>query len=124
MGENFIYAVPLEDQAATTNNLGLGTPFAGNLAVYPVYRTGYLTGLEQAAEPEVRYKRLPTIVRDVLSLPEAASRRPQASSLLDISGRKVLDLMPGANDVRGLAPGVYFVREAQAQVVRKVLIAR
>jgi hypothetical protein len=33
--------------------------------------------------------------------------------LLDISGRKELDLKPGPNEVR--APGVHFVREAQAQ---------
>jgi hypothetical protein len=31
------------------------------------------------------------------------------AALLDVSGRKVLDLLPGANDVRTLAPGVYFV---------------
>jgi YVTN family beta-propeller protein len=30
--------------------------------------------------------------------------------LADLSGRKVLDLRPGVNDVSGLAPGVYFVR--------------
>jgi len=37
-------------------------------------------------------------------------------------------LHPGVNDVSGLSPGVYFVREtqaqAQAQAVRKVVIAR
>ena len=38
MGENWVCAVPLEDQAATTNNLGRGSAFAGNLEVYPVYR--------------------------------------------------------------------------------------
>jgi hypothetical protein len=46
--------------------------------------------------------------------------------LLDISGRRVLDLHAGANDVQTLVPGVYFVREAQvqaqAQAVRKVLV--
>jgi len=31
--------------------------------------------------------------------------------LLDIAGRKVLDLKPGANDISGLAPGVYFIEE-------------
>ncbi|MBN2465312.1 hypothetical protein JXD38_06785, partial [candidate division WOR-3 bacterium] len=31
--------------------------------------------------------------------------------LLDISGRKALDLVPGENDVRALAPGVYFISE-------------
>jgi YVTN family beta-propeller protein len=51
-----------------------------------------------------------TIVRGVLEMPEATSRKPQASSvLLDISGRKALDLKPGANDVSRLATGVYFV---------------
>jgi len=55
---------------------------------------------------------LPTIVRGVLRLPAAASLKPQASSwLLDASGRKVLGLKPGANDVGGLVPGVYFVRD-------------
>jgi hypothetical protein len=33
------------------------------------------------------------------------------AALLDISGRKVLGLRPGANDVGALAPGVYFVRQ-------------
>jgi YVTN family beta-propeller protein len=50
------------------------------------------------------------------------------SSLFDLSGRRVMALHPGANDVSGLAPGVYFVREAQAQAqahaVRKVVITR
>ena len=66
------------------------------------------------------------VVRNTLFLPEARGRKPQAACLMDISGRKVLDLGPGANDVRTLAPGVYFVREAQAQAqaVRKVVIAR
>jgi len=36
-GENFINIVPLEMQSAGTNNLGLGTPFAGNMLTYPVY---------------------------------------------------------------------------------------
>jgi hypothetical protein len=115
--------VPLEAQAATTNNLGLGTPFAGKLEVYPVYRMEYHVGLEQAANLKARTAKLPTIVRGVLLLPEATSPRPLAASLLDISGRKVLGLHPGANDLRTLAPGVYFVREAQAQAqaVRKVI---
>jgi hypothetical protein len=65
-----------------------------------------------------------SVVRGVLNL-EVGSRQNAAyrAELLDVSGRKVLDLHPGANDVRALAPGVYFVREAQAQAqaVRKVI---
>jgi hypothetical protein len=37
-GENYLNIVPLEMQAATNNNLGLGTPFAGNRLTYPIYR--------------------------------------------------------------------------------------
>jgi hypothetical protein len=52
----------------------------------------------------------------------------QSVSLLDISGRKVADLHPGANDVRALAPGVYFVRavsrELSAVSCSKVVITR
>ncbi|MEO0071000.1 MAG: T9SS type A sorting domain-containing protein, partial [candidate division WOR-3 bacterium] len=33
----------------------------------------------------------------------------RSSVLFDITGRKVFELMPGANDIRHLAPGVYFV---------------
>ena len=65
-----------------------------------------------------------SVIRNVLVLPEAASLKPQAASLLDASGRKALDLRPGANDVSRVSPGVYFVREAQAQAVRKVVLTR
>jgi hypothetical protein len=44
--------------------------------------------------------------------------------LLDAAGRKALELKPGANDVSRLSPGVYFVCEAQAQAVTKVVLAR
>ena len=48
--------------------------------------------------------------------------------LLDISGRKMLDLKVGANDVSGLAPGVYFVRavscKPSAVSCSKVVVTR
>jgi len=43
-------------------------------------------------------------------------------ALLDISGRTVMDLSPGPNDVARLAPGVYFVRE-RSETVRRLIIA-
>jgi hypothetical protein len=86
-------------------------------------------GIEQADSRQLgSATRGATIVRGVLFLP--SSLVPHPASLLDISGRKALDLRPGENDVRGLAPGVYFVREAQAQAqaqaqaVRKVVVTR
>jgi hypothetical protein len=125
LGENFVCAVPLEDQAATTNNLGLGSPFAGNPDVYPVYRMGRSVGQEDAGGYDVRPKQPTTLVRGVLFLPP--SRSPSiASSILDISGRKVLDLLPGPNDIASLAPGVYFATTAArcAQGTLKVVVTR
>jgi hypothetical protein len=71
-----------------------------------------------------------TVVRGVLHLEESTSARESPCGLLDVSGRKVLDLKPGANDVRALAPGVYFVRvkplvaSNKLRVARKVVVAR
>ncbi len=71
-----------------------------------------------------------TVIRSVLLLAERPSSSPSVSYLLDISGRQVMDLLPGPNDVRALAPGVYFVREEpqavshKPQAVRKVVVTR
>lgn len=69
-----------------------------------------------------------TIVGRVLHVPNSPSGI--RTSLLDMCGCRVADLCPGANDVSGLAPGVYFVRrDPQAtshkpQAVTKVVITR
>jgi len=80
----------------------------------------------QVAVTESRARRLPsqrlrpTVIRGVLWLPRDMTELPGNSdrvprlALLDISGRKVFDLLPGPNDVRHLSPGVYFVREHSA----------
>jgi len=72
---------------------------------------------------------IPTVVRGALNLGvDGRKHSSYRAELLDISGRKVMDLRQGANDVRALAPGVYFVREAQAPAqapaVRRVVITR
>jgi hypothetical protein len=65
-------------------------------------------GIEEVTNGEWRTAiALPTIIRSVLLLPEAASRGLRAASLYDIAGHRVLDLRPGANDVSRLAVGVY-----------------
>jgi DNA-binding beta-propeller fold protein YncE len=67
-----------------------------------------------------------SVVRGVLFLPPTLLSPP--SLLLSVDGRKVLDLKSGANDVRGLAPGVYFVRGPKTEdgrpgaTVRKVVL--
>jgi hypothetical protein len=70
----------------------------------------------------------PTILRGVLNLQSAIYNLQSEIALLDISGRNVLALHPGPNDVSRLAPGVYFVRavsrKLSAASCRKVMIAR
>lgn len=71
-----------------------------------------------------------TVIRGVLFLAARTSSSPSTSCLLDACGRKVLDLKPGANNVRALAPGVYFVRGPKTEdgrpgaAVRKVVVTR
>ena len=55
-----------------------------------------------------------SVVRGVLFLPAHGEGRMASSELLDITGRRVLVLKPGPNDVRGFADGVYFVMEQSA----------
>ncbi len=52
-----------------------------------------------------------TVVRGVLVLRASSVERDASGVLLDIEGRRVLALRPGANDVSGLGPGVFFIRE-------------
>jgi hypothetical protein len=91
-----------------------------------IYETTQVAVAEPWQDEVKQARKGASVVRGVLNL-EVGSRQNTAFSaeLLDVSGRKVLDLHPGANDVRALAPGVYFVREAQAQAqaqaVRKVV---
>jgi hypothetical protein len=136
LGENFVCAVPLEAQAAITDNLGLGSPFTGNLEVYPVYRVGLAPGVEESPKPQAAGPTpQATVIRGVLLLPPLGTRSelPERNSvmsravLLDAAGRKVIDLRPGANDVRSLAPGVYFVTvygERNTVHARKVVVTR
>ena len=92
-----------------------------------VYRDGPY-GIEEQ-KVGLRERRYATVVRGVLLLPASSVAHGASSFLLDISGRKVLDLRAGANDVRALAPGVYFVRELQTSglkphAIRKVVLTK
>jgi hypothetical protein len=113
---------------AADSNYAYLADWEAGLQVYEFY--GGAAVEETMNDERGATKRCPTIVRGVVWLVPTTSYKPQAASLLDISGRKVLGLKPGANDVRHLSPGVYFVRaEPQAashepQTVSKVVVTR
>jgi len=74
-----------------------------------------------AAEPQSAA----TIVRGVLHL--GAGSRQYSAYMLDISGRNVMTLHAGANDVSRLSPGVYFVHSTigtRRSTMTKVIITR
>jgi len=60
--------------------------------------------------------RAATVVRGVFFL-----RQSVAAALLDISGRSVMDLEPGANGVSSLAPGIYFVLAGLTAVAARLV---
>jgi hypothetical protein len=101
---------------------------SGNWDLYGSYV--YATGLEESRRPQAAsFKPEQTVVRGALVLGAADSRQNTESraDLLDISGRKVMGLRAGPNDVSRLSPGVYFVTENGARCTvrsRKVVIQR
>ena len=69
-------------------------------------------GIEESPGPQATSHKLePTIIRGVFDLQPAIYNLQSEIVLLSVDGRKVLDLHPGANDVRALASGVYFVTQ-------------
>jgi len=79
---------------------------------------------EEASKPQaLGCKPRATIVRGVLHMsPQLSVNILQRAELLDISGRKVLALRPGLNDVSRLAPGVYLVRRDDRPLARVILL--
>jgi hypothetical protein len=89
-----------------------------------------LLGVEEQPPTPHNSQPTATIVRGVMLLGDCPQMGtvPKAA-LLDIAGRTVLDLQPGANDVSRVPPGVYFVRERSAvdgerSAVHKVILTR
>jgi hypothetical protein len=87
-------------------------------------RLGDVPGIEEASGGQtIPVAGGATIARGVLFVSGLAGSSPSAS-LLDISGRKVMNLQSGANDVSRLVPGVYFVRDGKAVGVRRVVLVK
>ncbi len=105
--DSIVASFDLPSGALTWNAIENRTYTAERNRIY-VFRDA-MTGIQEMPNVEVRMPNA-TILRGVLRLPEASGVGRHASSvLLDITGRKVMDLHPGANDIRHVAPGVYFV---------------
>ena len=81
---------------------------------------GVPTGLaEQPQATSFKPQALPTLVRGRLILPSAFCTLPSEFGVFDNSGRRVLQLRPGANDLSRLPPGVYFVRDNRSNTTHR-----
>ena len=72
---------------------------------------GVPTGIAEQPQASIRMlQALPTLVRGRLVLPSAFCPKGSDADLFDHTGRRVLQLRVGANDLSRLPAGVYFVR--------------
>jgi hypothetical protein len=91
-------------------------------------KLSYGADISEPSQPlTLRRQQGASIIRNVLRVGVGRPDIGQEPLLMDITGRKVLSLQPGDNDIRRLAPGVYFVRSAdvgERSVVRKIVIQK
>ena len=86
-------------------------------------RPGIMDEYLQTPKPYLEHQ--PTIVHSVLILSKAVGgERSAVSELLDITGRKVIDLHPGVNDIRHISQGVYFIRFDTETITKKLIITK
>jgi hypothetical protein len=79
---------------------------------------------EDVSNSAVRLRVWPSVTRNVLHISSSTAKDELTRiGMFDATGRKVVLLRPGPNDVRALAPGVYFVRESSAVSGRPSAVA-
>jgi hypothetical protein len=91
-----------------------------NNALHQTFQVGSGVGIEDHHKQRLAAEiPKPTVVRGMLELPRDMTGQngdcpsgggPVPALLLDVAGRKVMDLKPGLNDIRHLAPGIYYLR--------------
>jgi hypothetical protein len=111
-----------------------GGPGSGGGCVFVSYASSdsmfwnapWQTGVAEPVAPKaVRRDLAPSLVRGVLMMEDRGRKTEDRAELLDASGRRVIVLKPGANDVSRLAPGVYFVVRGSTLAPRnRVVIAK
>jgi len=115
---------PFPIRPPITPNPDQGCIYVGCLDVILVYPDAP-PGVQETHSAEVRgTKAGPTIVRGILNLQPSVFNLQSQIALLSVDGRKVMDLWPGDNDIRRLAPGVYFLRCRQEKCSNKIVVQR
>ncbi|MEO0009618.1 MAG: aryl-sulfate sulfotransferase [candidate division WOR-3 bacterium] len=84
----------------------------GPIEIYP-------QAVDEERSRRYRLNSLPTVARNCIRLTNA-----EAAGLMDITGRLVIQLGPGENDLRAVSPGVYFIWFKSSPQVQPVLVVR
>ncbi len=124
----------LQDLVVGSGVNGQG-PCTYNPMVCHFVPSNVLTGVheERGTEDAQRLPPSATIVRGVLHLGAGLGHNPNspggiglcpAPCLLDAAGRKVMELHLGANDIRHLSPGVYFLIRESDKATTKIIVQR
>jgi len=124
VGEVTVYGGPSRFAFSPPNRrMYVAAPLNGAVAVI---RDSTVVGITEQQGATGRHKLIPTIVRNHLIIP-LVYHSDAGFTLLDCTGRQVVNLKPGVNDLRNLAPGVYFLTEIRNQrrvTAQKVIITR
>lgn len=106
-----------------TNDNYYGTAYLYTLFGDPALRIKYSMNtsikelnINNQSETDIKLK---TIVKRILYL---SGNKP--SELLDMNGRKVIDLKPGENDISHLSPSVYFMHQRTKSKITKVVVTK
>ncbi len=106
----------------TLNPMGLGDTVSDYVDFIPWIGSGIA---DKRLRHESSLSVSATVLRGVLRMP---GKEP--AELLDATGRAIMELRPGGNDIRRVAPGIYFVRRPETEdgrprtAVRKVVVQR
>lgn len=133
LGMNYLRVQALEQNASGTNNSGIGTPYAGGVSVYPVYR--YPDGLATAETPQVRpplCRMWPNPTADRLNISLSRADVGATVRVYDVAGKLVQAraVAPEAGvvglDLSSLVAGVYLVNvnAGGRAVSQKVVVGR
>jgi hypothetical protein len=99
-GENWICSIPVESDGANTKNTGLGTPFVGNMMVFPLYRIDPRLGVEEhkeiAGKADILFAAKPNPTSGPACITYSLGHPGHVSlKLYDITGRLVAVLQEG-----------------------------
>ncbi|UCG42703.1 MAG: T9SS type A sorting domain-containing protein, partial [candidate division WOR-3 bacterium] len=104
---------------------GGGAIFTGEGLLHMYWNAPWRTGVAEESPKHEGQRTNQTVCRGVLRLADGSRETVDRAWLLDVTGRKVMELAPEQNDIRHLAPGIYFLRSTEGgtrSAVTKVVI--